>query len=162
MSNLPPSSALTDEGKRKASKHPHSHMNKSIFSLVCGENSPLLLLFVILCLSKTKVQSKVPFPLFLATVSLKRNTSSVQNPLKMPGFTMSYVRVPLLLLSGKLNATICENRTEMGTVSTRNKFLKPQNPFRCAQTAALCPPVSHKARGNTDFVNAGDRQSENE
>lgn len=85
-SNLPPSSALAAWGKRKASKHPQSHMNKSIFpprmrgGITCFP--PLFSLFV---WHGAPVQS----PLFLSPptvyIYFKRNTTNVQHPLWMPG-----------------------------------------------------------------------------
>lgn len=88
MSDLPPSSALTAEGERKASKHPQSHMNKSIFFPRMWRKKHLFSSSVVLfCLSETTLQSKVHlfFPFSQFCFSLRRNTSSGQHPTQMPG-----------------------------------------------------------------------------
>lgn len=65
VSNLPPSSAVTPEDQRKGSKHPKSHMNKSIFfSFRCEKSPPFCSVMVLFCVYGTKLESRaLSFPL---------------------------------------------------------------------------------------------------
>lgn len=160
VSNLPPSSALTAEGERKASKHPQSQTSKSIFSPRVWRNnaffSPPLW-----CVSESRSPLLLSFfPQF--SVSLKRNSSSAQNPPRTPGCEHQEYRAGLALFSCItacffffFGGNKCDLRKLIWNQHVSLSFslspffyskhvLNPQNPWRCAQSAALCPPVSLK------------------
>lgn len=90
VSNLPPSSALAAWGKRKASKHPQSHMKKYIFPSQCGEKPPAFLLCLGVCLRRSS-SPKCPFPL-LDLFQAQKNTC-VQNPVQQTALRLLFLWV---------------------------------------------------------------------